>query len=54
MLPLTPDYRNAARWLTRQPWQGSPEYWVEQARIRYQLSPAQSDLLLHSMTLQAS
>jgi hypothetical protein len=52
MQPLTPALRNAARWLTRQPWKGAPAHWVEQAQIRYQLTDQQASFLLLSMRLQ--
>jgi hypothetical protein len=48
----TPAFRNAARWLTRQPWQADPAYWVGQAKTRYQLTNHQAAALLHNMQLQ--
>ena len=50
---FTPNYRNAARWLTRQDWKGAPAHWVAQAQIRYQLTGHQSAALLYSMKLMA-
>jgi hypothetical protein len=52
MQPLTTELRNAARWLTHQDWKQSPAYWVAQAKTRYSLTQAQTDLLLYSMQLQ--
>jgi hypothetical protein len=52
MQPLTPELRSAARWLARQPWKGAPAHWAGQAQTRYNLTQAQTDLLLYSMQLQ--
>jgi hypothetical protein len=48
----TPAFRNAARWLTRQPWQADPAHWVGQAKTRYSLTDHQVAALLHNMQLQ--
>jgi|LakMenEpi03Aug12_release.lakeMendotaPanAssembly.Ray.scaffolds.fasta_scaffold3443522_1 hypothetical protein len=52
MPPLTTELRNAARWLTHQPWKASPAHWVSQAQIRYQLTDQQASYILYSMRLQ--
>jgi hypothetical protein len=52
MPPLTPELRNAARWLAHQDWKQSPAYWVSQAQIRYSLTDQEASYILYSMRLQ--
>ena len=52
MPPLTPELRNAARWLAHQDWKQSPAYWVSQAQTRYQLTDQEASFILMNMRIQ--